>query len=112
MELQAFGDTTKAINGGDNSKVIGSFGLGVTYRSDKYVVHMVQTDIVVMLKKDRAALPGRLGAPRDPAIDEGRPTYYDICVAAHYVSNTFVGIERSQLQRHSAIFVRKNHTSW
>jgi hypothetical protein len=31
VELQALGDTTKAINGGDGSKVIGSFGIGFSY---------------------------------------------------------------------------------
>lgn len=29
VELQALGDTTKALNGGDGSKVIGSFGFGL-----------------------------------------------------------------------------------
>jgi hypothetical protein len=31
LEYQALGDTTKAINGGDGSKVIGSFGIGFSY---------------------------------------------------------------------------------
>lgn len=31
VEFQTLGDTTKAINGGDSSKVIGSIGLGVAY---------------------------------------------------------------------------------
>jgi hypothetical protein len=31
IEFQALGDTTKAINGGDGSKVIGSFGVGFSY---------------------------------------------------------------------------------
>jgi hypothetical protein len=31
VEFQALGDTTKAINGGDGSKVIGSFGVGFSY---------------------------------------------------------------------------------
>jgi hypothetical protein len=31
LEFQALGDTTKAINGGDGSKIIGSFGVGFSY---------------------------------------------------------------------------------
>jgi hypothetical protein len=31
VEYQALGDTTKSINGGDGSKVIGSFGIGLSY---------------------------------------------------------------------------------
>jgi hypothetical protein len=31
IEFQALGDTTKAINAGDSSKVIGSFGFGLSY---------------------------------------------------------------------------------
>jgi hypothetical protein len=31
VEFQALGDTTKAINAGDSSKVIGSFGFGLSY---------------------------------------------------------------------------------
>ncbi len=31
VEYQALGDTTKAFNGGDSSRVIGSAGLGFTY---------------------------------------------------------------------------------
>ena len=31
VEFQALGDTTEAINGGDSSKVIGSFGFGLSY---------------------------------------------------------------------------------
>jgi hypothetical protein len=31
LEFQALGDTTKAINGGDGSKIIGSFGIGFSY---------------------------------------------------------------------------------
>ncbi len=31
VEYQALGDTTKAINGDDSSKVIGSFGIGFSY---------------------------------------------------------------------------------
>jgi hypothetical protein len=31
LEFQALGDTTKAINGGDGQKVIGSFGFGLSY---------------------------------------------------------------------------------
>jgi hypothetical protein len=31
VEFQALGDTTKAINGGDSSKIIGSFGFGLSY---------------------------------------------------------------------------------
>lgn len=31
LEFQALGDTTEAINGGDSSKVIGSFGFGLSY---------------------------------------------------------------------------------
>jgi hypothetical protein len=31
VEFQTLGDTTKAINGGDGSKVIGSFGFGLSY---------------------------------------------------------------------------------
>jgi hypothetical protein len=31
IEFQALGDTTKVINGGDGSKIIGSFGIGFSY---------------------------------------------------------------------------------
>ena len=31
VEFQALGDTTKAINGGDEQEVIGSFGIGLSY---------------------------------------------------------------------------------
>ncbi len=31
VEFQSLGDTTKALNGGDGSKVIGSFGVGLSY---------------------------------------------------------------------------------
>ena len=31
VEFQALGDTTKAINGGEDTKVIGSFGIGLSY---------------------------------------------------------------------------------
>jgi hypothetical protein len=31
VEFQALGDTTKSINGGDGSKIIGSFGIGFSY---------------------------------------------------------------------------------
>ena len=31
VEFQALGDTTKAFNGGDSSRVIGSFGIGFSY---------------------------------------------------------------------------------
>ncbi len=31
LEIQALGDTTKAFNGGDSSRVIGSVGIGFTY---------------------------------------------------------------------------------
>jgi hypothetical protein len=31
LEFQALGDTTKALNGGDGSQVIGSFGIGLSY---------------------------------------------------------------------------------
>jgi hypothetical protein len=31
VEVQALGDTTKALNGGDSSRVIGSFGVGFAY---------------------------------------------------------------------------------
>jgi hypothetical protein len=31
VEIQALGDTTKALNGGDGSRVIGSIGLGFSY---------------------------------------------------------------------------------
>lgn len=31
IELQRLGDTTRALNGGDENKVIGSFGLGLSY---------------------------------------------------------------------------------
>ena len=31
VEVQALGDTTKVINGGDSSRVIGSFGIGFSY---------------------------------------------------------------------------------
>ena len=31
IEIQALGDTTKAFNGGDSSRVIGSVGIGFTY---------------------------------------------------------------------------------
>ena len=31
VEYQALGDTTKAFNGGDSSRVIGSFGIGFSY---------------------------------------------------------------------------------
>jgi hypothetical protein len=31
VEFQALGDTTEAINAGDGSKVIGSFGFGLSY---------------------------------------------------------------------------------
>jgi hypothetical protein len=31
VEFQALGDATKAFNGGDGSKIIGSFGIGLSY---------------------------------------------------------------------------------
>jgi hypothetical protein len=31
VEFQALGDTTKALNGGEDTKVIGSFGIGLSY---------------------------------------------------------------------------------